>query len=128
MISNEDIEYIKYVYEKKDSAIKPNVRRIVRAYNEVFKDRLKRPLSENLCACNLRPYLIQLYRKIQTFISPQDNIIENEKVEDEKTDEKETVETGQTVDEKPKKETKNVKSNKQTKTRKRTTAVVQTNN
>jgi len=112
MISNEDMEYIKYVYEKKDSALKPNVRRIVRAYNEVFKDRLKRPLSENLCACNLRPYLIQLYRNIQNLISPQDNIIVNVKEENEKADEKTETETGQKVDVKSKKETKNVKSNK----------------
>ena len=76
-MTNEDLEYIKYVYEKKDSALKPNVRRIVKCYNEVFSDKLKRPLSENICACSLRPYLIQLYRKIQTLISPQDNIIEN---------------------------------------------------
>ena len=79
------MEYIKYVYEKKDSALKPNVRRIVRAYNEVFKDRLKRPLSENLCACNLRPYLIELYRKLLPLIYPQYNII-NVKEENEKTE------------------------------------------
>ena len=106
MISNEDIEYIKYVYEKKDSALKPNVRRIVRCYNEVFKDKMKRPLSENICACNIRPYLIQLYREIETtFISPQDNIIENEKVEDEKKENE--VRTVENV--KPKKQEKNVK-------------------
>ena len=82
-MTNEDIIYIKYVYEKKDSALKPNVRRIVRAYNEVFKDRLKRPLSENICACSLRPYLVQLYRKLLPLIT-SNNIIENAN-ENEKT-------------------------------------------
>ena len=75
-MTNEDLEYIRFIYEKKDSAIKPNVRRIVKCYNEVFSDKLKRPLSENICACSLRPYLIELYRKIQTLIT-SNNIIEN---------------------------------------------------
>ena len=66
-MTKEDIEYIKEAFEKKDSYFKPDVKRIIRMYNEVMPDgkHIFRPVNENICACNLRPYLIQLYRKMQ---------------------------------------------------------------
>ena len=66
-ISKEDIEYIKYVYDNKQRAIKPDTKRIIRLYNQVMPDgkHIFHPVSEQICSCNLRPYLINLYRKLE---------------------------------------------------------------
>ena len=65
-IAKEDIEYIKEAFDKKDRYFKPDVKRIIRAYNIVMDDgkHIFHPVSEQICACSLRPYLIQLYRKM----------------------------------------------------------------
>lgn len=67
-IAKEDIEYIKEAFDKKDSYFRPDVKRIIRAYNIVMDDKkhIFKPVSEQICACSLRPYLIQLYRKMET--------------------------------------------------------------
>lgn len=67
-IAKEDIEYIKEAFDKKDRYFRPDVRRIIRAYNIVMDDgkHIFHPVSEQICACSLRPYLIQLYRKMET--------------------------------------------------------------
>lgn len=68
MISKEDVEYIKYVYDNRQRYIKPDVRRIIRAYNIVMDDKkhVFHKVSEQICACSLRPYLLQLYRKLES--------------------------------------------------------------
>ena len=65
-ISKEDLEYIKYVYDNRQRYIKPDVKRIIRVYNIVMPDgkHVFHPVSEQICACSLSPYLIQLYRKL----------------------------------------------------------------
>lgn len=67
-IAKEDIEYIKEAFDKKDRYFKPDVKRIIRAYNIVMDDgkHIFHPVSEQICACSLRPYLIQLYRKMES--------------------------------------------------------------
>lgn len=67
MISKDDIQYIKEVYEKKDTSFKPDVKRIVRIYNEKMGDEkhIFRPLKDTICACSIRPHLINLYRKLE---------------------------------------------------------------
>jgi len=66
-ISKEDIQYIKEAFDKKDRYFRPDVKRIIRAYNIVMDDKkhIFKPVSEQICACSLRPYLIQLYRKLE---------------------------------------------------------------
>lgn len=68
MIAKEDIEYIKEAFDKKDRYFRPDVKRIIRAYNIIMDDgkHIFKPVSEEICACSLRPYLIQLYRKMET--------------------------------------------------------------
>lgn len=58
--------YINEVYAKKDTALKPDVRKIVDIYNREMPDgkHVFHPLNNNMCACNLRPYVVQLYNKI----------------------------------------------------------------
>ena len=67
-IAKEDIEYIQELYDKKDTHIRPDVRRVIRLYNQLMPDgkHIFHPVSEEICACSLRPYLIQLYRKMET--------------------------------------------------------------
>ena len=67
-IAKEDIEYIKEAFDKKDRYFKTDVKRIIRAYNIVMDDgkHIFHPVSEQICACSLRPYLIQLYRKMES--------------------------------------------------------------
>ena len=67
-IAKEDIEYIKEAFDKKDRYFKPDVKRIIRAYNIVMDDgkHIFHPVSEQICACSLRPYLLQLYRKMES--------------------------------------------------------------
>ena len=66
-MTKDDIQYIKEAFEKKDTYFKPDVKRIIRMYNEIMDDKkhIFHPVSEQICACSLRPYLIQLYRKMQ---------------------------------------------------------------
>jgi len=66
-ISKEDIQYIKEAFDKKDRYFRPDVKRIIRAYNIVMDDKkhIFKPVSEQICACSLRPYLIQLNRKLE---------------------------------------------------------------
>lgn len=68
MITKDDIEYIKYIYDRKDTSVKPDVKRIIRMYNEIMPDKkhIFHPVSEQICACSLRPYLLQLYRKMES--------------------------------------------------------------
>ena len=67
-IAKEDIQYIQELYDKKDTHIRPDVRRVIRLYNQLMPDdkHIFHPVSEEICACSLRPYLIQLYRKMET--------------------------------------------------------------
>lgn len=67
-IAKEDIQYIQELYDKKDTHIRPDVRRVIRLYNQLMPDgkHIFKPVSEEICACSLRPYLIQLYRKMET--------------------------------------------------------------
>ena len=67
-IAKEDIEYIQELYDKKDTHIRPDVRRVIRLYNQLMPDgkHIFHPVSEEICSCSLRPYLIQLYRKMET--------------------------------------------------------------
>lgn len=62
-----EVDYIKYLYVNKDKYVKPDVRKVVSIYNLYMPDRkhIFHKLSENMCSCNLRPYLIQLYRKME---------------------------------------------------------------
>lgn len=66
-MTKEDILYVKEAFDKKDTYFKPDVKRIIRMYNEIMDDKkhIFHPVSEQICACSLRPYLIQLYRKMQ---------------------------------------------------------------
>lgn len=68
MIKKEDIEYVKFIYGRKDTSVKPDVKRIIRMYNEIIPDKkhIFHPVSEQICACSLRPYLLQLYRKMES--------------------------------------------------------------
>lgn len=63
-----EIDYIKELYDKKDTAIKPDVRRVIRLYNQIMPDgkHIFHAVSEQICACSLRPYLLQLYRKLES--------------------------------------------------------------
>ena len=45
-------------------------------------------LNENMCACNIRPYLLQLYRKMQ-----KDNLFDEPVQEDEKVLNENTVDS-----------------------------------
>lgn len=74
-MTQEDVQYIDEVYNKKDTGFKPDVKRVVRIYNEVMPDGMHifRKLNENMCACNLRPHLINLWRKMDAngmFVKP----------------------------------------------------------
>ena len=66
-MTNEDIEYIRYVYDNKQKHIRPDVKRIVRIYNTVMPDGRHKfiPLRDSMCACSIRPYLIQLYNRLK---------------------------------------------------------------
>lgn len=66
-ISKDDLEYIKYVYDNRQKYVKPDTKRIIRLYNQVMPDgkHIFHPVSEQICACSLSPYLIQLYRKLE---------------------------------------------------------------
>lgn len=66
-ISKDDLEYIKYVYDNRQKYVKPDTKRIIRLYNQVIPDgkHIFHPVSEQICACSLSPYLIQLYRKLE---------------------------------------------------------------
>lgn len=91
MISQEDIDYIEYIYAKRKSYIKPDVKRIVRIYNTVMPDGKHRffPLKDSICSCNLRPYLKLLYQKLQKLKDAKEDA---PAIEDAKEDAKEDVE------------------------------------
>lgn len=67
-MTKEDIEYIDEVYKKRDTWVRPDVKRIIRLYNEYIPDgvHIFHKVNENICACNLRPYLIQLWKKMDS--------------------------------------------------------------
>ena len=96
MITKEDYQYIEDTYNKRDSYIKPNIKRIVRIYNEAMPDgkHVFHPLRDTMCACNIRPYLIQLYRKLQntTYKQDESDTTEAPVIKDEKKDVRKTVE------------------------------------
>ena len=83
MITKEDIEYIKYVYDNRQRYIKPDVKRIIRAYNILMNDgkHIFHPVSEQICACSLSPYLLQLYRKMESIGMFKDESNEEKPVE-----------------------------------------------
>ena len=80
-MSKEDIEYIKELYDKKDRYVKPDVARVIRLYNKIMPDgkHVFHPVSEQICACSLRPYLLQLYRKMESIGMFKDETKENVK-------------------------------------------------
>lgn len=83
MIKKEDIEYVKFIYDRKDTSVKPDVKRIIRVYNIVMDDKkhIFHPVSEQICACSLRPYLLQLYRKMESIGMFKDESNEEKPVE-----------------------------------------------
>ena len=83
MITKEDILYIKEAFDKKDTYFRPDVKRIIRAYNIVMDDKkhIFHPVSEQICACSLRPYLLQLYRKMESIGMFKDESNEEKPVE-----------------------------------------------
>lgn len=83
MITKEDIVYVKFIYDRKDTSVKPDVKRIIRMYNEIMADKkhIFHPVSEQICACSLRPYLLQLYRKMESIGMLKDESNEEKPVE-----------------------------------------------
>lgn len=83
MITKNDIEYIKEAFEKKDTYFRPDVKRIIRVYNIVMDDKkhIFHPVSEQICACSLRPYLLQLYSKMESIGMFKDESNEEKQVE-----------------------------------------------
>lgn len=103
MITKEDYQYIEEVFNKKDTAFKPDVRRVVRIFNENMPDgkHVFNPLRDTICCCNLRPYIIQLYRKLQnTTYKDESNTEDAPEIKDEKEDVKEDAKT--IVEDRPK--------------------------
>ena len=72
-ISKAEYDYIMEAYEKKDTSFKPDVRTIAKVYNQIMPDGVHvfHPISEQMCACSIRPYLIQAYRKLLTMKKPR---------------------------------------------------------